>query len=221
MVKPEKARNDTVSSSSSSSSSCNYRGVRKRNWGKWVSEIRLPNSRERIWLGSFDTAEKAARAFDAALFCLRGKSANFNFPDNPPDIVDGRSLSLAQIKVTAANYANSEPSRVSGSDPRENGSDPSTSLSSHAESPSPSVSDGAVHPLPEGEMTETPLDNGFLERFSSLANPPENNVPNDFGYFPGFDDFGNDYYVPPIPDMDYVEENYDGFSTQGSFLWNF
>ena len=45
--------------------------MRKRKWGKWVSEIRLPNSRGRIWLGSHDTQEKAARAFDAALYCLR------------------------------------------------------------------------------------------------------------------------------------------------------
>ena len=60
-----------------------YKGVRKRKWGKWVSEIRLPNSRERIWLGSYDSPEKAARAFDAALYCLRGCRANFNFPDTP------------------------------------------------------------------------------------------------------------------------------------------
>nr|GMC54666.1 ethylene-responsive transcription factor ERF017-like [Ipomoea batatas] len=200
-----------------------HEGVRKRNWGKWVSEIRLPNSRERIWLGSFDSPEKAARAFDAALFCLRGKNANFNFPDNPPDIVDGNSMSLAQIKVAAANFANSEPPS------RGHVSDPSTSLSSsslHAESPSPSVSDGAVHQAEAeaegGEMTETALDHGFLQRFSSLGNT-NNVVTDNFGYFPEFDDFSNDYYVPPMPmpDTDYVEESYDGFASQGSFLWNF
>ncbi|XP_019196599.1 PREDICTED: ethylene-responsive transcription factor ERF017-like [Ipomoea nil] len=220
MVKPEKAiKNDNVSTSSPSSSSsspCKYRGVRKRNWGKWVSEIRLPNSRERIWLGSFDSPEKAARAFDAALFCLRGKNANFNFPDNPPDIVDGNSMSLAQIKVAAANFANSEPPPRAAGAMEQQVSDPSTSLSSGAESPSPSVSDGAVHQA-EGEMTETALDHGFLQRFSSLGGNA-NNAVTDFGYFPGFDDFSNDYYVPPmpIPDTDYVEETYDG-----SFLWNF
>ncbi|KAJ6993532.1 hypothetical protein NC653_016615 [Populus alba x Populus x berolinensis] len=63
-----------------------YRGVRKRKWGRWVSEIRLPNSRERIWLGSYDSAEKAAHAFDAALFCLRGNTMKFNFSENPPNI---------------------------------------------------------------------------------------------------------------------------------------
>ncbi|KAF2304254.1 hypothetical protein GH714_028921 [Hevea brasiliensis] len=87
-----------------------YKGVRKRKWGKWVSEIRLPNSRERIWLGSFDTAEKAARAFDAALYCLRGREAKFNFPDNPPDIAGGQSLSPQEIQVVAARYANENSS---------------------------------------------------------------------------------------------------------------
>ncbi|CAH8362383.1 unnamed protein product [Eruca vesicaria subsp. sativa] len=82
-----------------------YTGVRKRKWGKWVAEIRLPNSRERIWLGSFDTAEQAARAFDAALYCLRGPGARFNFPDNPPEIPGGRSLTPQQIQVVASRFA--------------------------------------------------------------------------------------------------------------------
>ncbi|CAD6249244.1 unnamed protein product [Miscanthus lutarioriparius] len=71
----------------SSSSSKKFKGVRKRKWGKWVSEIRLPNSRERIWLGSYDAPDKAARAFDAAFVCLRGRGAagaDLNFPDSPP-----------------------------------------------------------------------------------------------------------------------------------------
>ncbi|KAI3775623.1 hypothetical protein L1987_50204 [Smallanthus sonchifolius] len=88
------------------SSDVKYKGVRKRKWGKWVSEVRLPNSRERIWLGSYDTPEKAARAFDAALFCLRGNTSNFNFPHQPPDIPGGRSLSPSQIQAAAARYAN-------------------------------------------------------------------------------------------------------------------
>ncbi|XP_022880917.1 ethylene-responsive transcription factor ERF017-like [Olea europaea var. sylvestris] len=82
-----------------------YKGVRKRKWGKYVSEIRLPNSRERIWLGSYDTAEKAARAFDAALFCLRGPQSKFNFPDDPPNIEGGSSLSPEEIKDVANQYA--------------------------------------------------------------------------------------------------------------------
>ncbi|GJM92255.1 hypothetical protein PR202_ga08702 [Eleusine coracana subsp. coracana] len=49
-----------------------YRGVRRRRWGKWVSEIRVPGTRDRLWLGSYATPEAAAVAHDTAVFFLRG-----------------------------------------------------------------------------------------------------------------------------------------------------
>ncbi|KAF8411917.1 hypothetical protein HHK36_004475 [Tetracentron sinense] len=60
-----------------------YIGVRRRTWGKWVSEIRVPGTRDRLWLGSYANPEAAAVAHDIALFCLRGPSLadhRLNFP---------------------------------------------------------------------------------------------------------------------------------------------
>ncbi|KAB2072463.1 hypothetical protein ES319_A07G017800v1 [Gossypium barbadense] len=174
-----------------------FTGVRKRKWGKWVSEIRLPNSRERIWLGSYDTAEKAARAFDAALFCLRGRSAKFNFPDNPPEIAGGTSLSPHEIQAAAARFANSEPSTIHSEQ---------TDSAFQMESPSPSVSDATVQ-----------FDGSVMD----LLTMGSGNGVSDYGIFPGFDDFSSDFLGSPMLNIGGEEENFDGILIPGSFLWNF
>ncbi|XP_012461968.1 ethylene-responsive transcription factor ERF017 [Gossypium raimondii] len=179
-----------------------FKGARKRKWGKWVSEVRLPNSRERIWLGSYDTAEKAARAFDAAVFCLRGPSAKFNFPHNPPDIAFGKSLTPSEIQAFAARFANSEP-------PATIHSEQSTS-SCGTESPSPSVR----------LEWETPVVGSFTDGLTMDSG----NYGLDYGIFPGFDDFSSDVVIgSSVGNIggEEEEDKVDGILVSESFLWDF
>ncbi|XP_008792041.2 ethylene-responsive transcription factor WIN1-like [Phoenix dactylifera] len=86
-----------------------FRGVRQRNWGSWVSEIRHPLLKRRVWLGTFETAEEAARAYDEAAVLMSGRNAKTNFPvskipagNAPPNNENDRATSTGLSEVLSA-----------------------------------------------------------------------------------------------------------------------
>nr|XP_034601340.1 ethylene-responsive transcription factor ERF018-like [Setaria viridis]TKW11189.1 hypothetical protein SEVIR_6G217600v2 [Setaria viridis] len=89
-----------------------WTGVRLRPWGRWAAEIRVPYTREKVWIGVFDTDKEAALAYGAAIFCFYGEDLprrrRFNLPAVPhPDIAEDvrHQLSVTDIKDIAKKHA--------------------------------------------------------------------------------------------------------------------
>ncbi|KAI3704893.1 hypothetical protein L1987_75122 [Smallanthus sonchifolius] len=82
-----------------------YRGVRRRDSGKWVCEVRQPNNKTRVWLGTYPTADMAARAHDVAVLAMRGRSACLNFADSLWRLPVPKSGNVKDIQKAAVKAA--------------------------------------------------------------------------------------------------------------------
>lgn len=191
-----------------------YRGARLRD-GKWVSEIRIPKTKKRIWLGSHDSAEKAAQAYDDASYYIHGAEGPFNFPKNRSRQLTNQDIdtkSAAEIKRIVQGLASVGATKVRAAKRSSKSSTSlsvdkpvipdSTEMAEHKVNSEPVVTTNAleVEPyVPELNFATNASEmEPYIPTFAPEETPvPFENLPFDEEFIKGSDDWILDFMAEP------------------------